>query len=64
MSELDGATPAVLEGWLKAEREYLSSLKKEPKEETLRNITRLWSIFMMPSTSFHFSAGSGLLTVS
>ncbi|KAJ6476961.1 hypothetical protein C8R45DRAFT_1158132 [Mycena sanguinolenta] len=36
MSELDGATPATLEGWLKAEREYLCSLRKEPEEETLQ----------------------------
>ncbi|KAF7349551.1 hypothetical protein MSAN_01745600 [Mycena sanguinolenta] len=36
MSEFDGATPATLEGWLKAERDYLSSLKKEPEEETLQ----------------------------
>ncbi|KAF7346639.1 hypothetical protein MSAN_01801400 [Mycena sanguinolenta] len=36
MSDLEGATPATLEGWLKAEREYLSSLKKEPEEETLQ----------------------------
>ncbi|KAF7363837.1 hypothetical protein MSAN_01041700 [Mycena sanguinolenta] len=35
-SELNGATSATLEGWLKAEREYLSSLKKEPEEETLQ----------------------------
>ncbi|KAF7367665.1 hypothetical protein MSAN_00830200 [Mycena sanguinolenta] len=36
ISELNGTTPTTLEGWLKAEREYLSSLKKEPEEETLQ----------------------------
>ncbi|KAF7357137.1 hypothetical protein MSAN_01308200 [Mycena sanguinolenta] len=36
MSELEGATHATLEGWLKTERDYLSSPKKEPEEETLQ----------------------------
>lgn len=36
MSELDGATPTTLEGWLKAEREYLCAPRKEPEEETLQ----------------------------
>ncbi|KAF7366983.1 hypothetical protein MSAN_00957000 [Mycena sanguinolenta] len=36
MSELEGATAATLEGWLKVELDYLSSLKKEPEEETLQ----------------------------
>ncbi|KAJ6493155.1 hypothetical protein C8R45DRAFT_1095669 [Mycena sanguinolenta] len=36
MSELHGTTPATLEGWLKVEREYLCSLRKEPEEETLQ----------------------------
>ncbi|KAF7377870.1 hypothetical protein MSAN_00210600 [Mycena sanguinolenta] len=35
MSELGSVTAATLKGWLKAERDYLASLQKEPEEETL-----------------------------